>query len=93
MASSSAPDIAALKDAVYKGCFEAWEENDRDPKITFRQSDLTDLDIIPGDDLNALLQVVQRLLDEKLFKAVNADGVAWKLRTVEEAKRYVLLLY
>ncbi|KAL5314787.1 hypothetical protein ACEPPN_017434 [Leptodophora sp. 'Broadleaf-Isolate-01'] len=89
MASAAAPDIAALKDAVYNGCFSVWEENGMDPKMSFRQQDITDLDVIPGDDLNVLLQVVQRLIDEKYFRTVNApDGVAWMLRTAEDAKRY-----
>lgn len=65
-----------------------------DPKMSFRQQDITDLDVIPGDDLNVLLQVVQRLIDEKYFRTVNApDGVAWMLRTAEDAKRYVSLHY
>lgn len=95
MASAPAPDITALKDAVYEGCLEVWDENERDPRMTFRQSDIQDLDVMESHDVNTLLQVVQRLLDEKLFKVVHADGIAWKLRTKEEAKRYVatLLLY
>ncbi|PBP22467.1 DNA-directed RNA polymerase III subunit RPC6 [Diplocarpon rosae] len=93
MASASAPDdvamMTALKDAVYEGCLAVWDENDRDPKFSFRQSDIQDLDAMQQhDDVEILLRVVQRLLDEKLFKVVHADGVAWKLRTVEEAKRY-----
>ncbi|KAH7319304.1 RNA polymerase Rpc34 [Rhexocercosporidium sp. MPI-PUGE-AT-0058] len=89
MASASTADIAALKDAVYNGCFSVWEENGMDPKMSFRQQDIVDLDVIPGDDLNVLLQVVQRLIDEKYFRTVHApDGVAWMLRTAEDAKRY-----
>jgi len=89
---ASAPDIAALKDAVYNGCFAVWEENGLDPKMTFRQQDIIDLDVIPGDDLQVLLQVVQKLIDDKLFRTMMTDGVAWMLRTAEDAKRYVLTL-
>merc|ERR1712093_974988 len=85
---ASAPDIAALKDAVYNGCFAVWEENGLDPKMTFRQQDIIDLDVIPGDDLQVLLQVVQKLIDDKLFRTMMTDGVAWMLRTAEDAKRY-----
>ena len=59
---ASAPDIAALKDAVYNGCFAVWEENGLDPKMTFRQQDIIDLDVIPGDDLQVLLQALQALV-------------------------------
>ncbi|CZS95322.1 hypothetical protein WAI453_011305 [Rhynchosporium graminicola] len=86
---ASAPDIAALKDEVYNGCFSVWEADDLNPKMTFRQQDIMDLDVIPGDDLNVLLVVVQKLIDEKFFRTVHApDGVAWMLRTKEDAKRY-----
>ncbi|EKD18384.1 uncharacterized protein L3040_007589 [Drepanopeziza brunnea f. sp. 'multigermtubi'] len=88
MTSAAAPDITALKNAVYEGCLAAWDENERDPKMTFRQSDIQDLDAMDGHDVNMLLQVVQRLLDEKLFKVVQGDEIAWKLRTKEEAKCY-----
>lgn len=87
MASSKA-EIAAWKEELYDACVPFFKEN---PKIVFHQSDLFDLDIIPDNDLQILLAVAQVLLDEKLFKVVhsNQDGMGWKLRTVDEAKKYV----
>lgn len=86
----AAPDISVLKDQTYEACMSAWADYDNDPKMTFRQSDVLDLDVIPNGDLNILLQVVQALLDEKLLKVVHAEGgMGWKLRTRDVAKRYV----
>jgi DNA-directed RNA polymerase III subunit RPC6 len=97
MASSSrtaAPpvkaEIAALKAELYEACVPFAIDN---PKIVFHQTDIFDLDIIPNNDVHLLLQVAQVLLDEKLFKVVHdTDGMGWKLRTVDEAKKYVLLI-
>ncbi len=96
MASTSRPvappireDIAALKTELYEACVPFTTDN---PKIVFHQNDIFNLDIIPNDDVHLLLQVAQVLLDEKLFKVVHdTDGMGWKLRTLDEAKKYVLL--
>jgi hypothetical protein len=98
MASSSRPaappvgeDITALKTELYEACVPFAKDN---PKIVFHQVDIFDLDIVPNNDVNILLQVSQLLLDEKLFKVVHdTDGMGWKLRTVDEAKKYVLSLF
>jgi DNA-directed RNA polymerase III subunit RPC6 len=91
MASSkplpSSLEIAAWKEEVYDACVPFAKDN---PKIIFHQADLFDMDIIPNDDLQILLTVTQLLLDEKLFKVVhNIEGMGWKLRTVDEAKKYI----
>jgi DNA-directed RNA polymerase III subunit RPC6 len=88
MASGSAPrgaDIPALKTALYDACVPFATG---DPKTVFNQSNLFGLGIIPEGDLNALLTVTQGLVDEKLFKVVHSEGLGWKLRSREEAKKF-----
>jgi hypothetical protein len=80
-------DIGALKKELYDYCLPMQQEGDY---AVFHQSDLLEFDIIPKKDLTTLLQVVQALVNEKLFKIVtNADGVGWRLRTADEARKYV----
>lgn len=89
MASSKAaadPQVIALKTALYDTCAE--ESNG----AVFRQHDLLDMGVIPGNDINMLLKVMQRLCNENLFKmATDGDGLLWKLQKVEDAERYALL--
>jgi DNA-directed RNA polymerase III subunit RPC6 len=90
MASSSRPtsgvDITALRNQLYERCALVVDEH---PRMVFHQATLLDLSIIPNDDLSLLLRVVQNLVDDKLFKVVtDTDGVGWKLRTPDEAKKY-----
>jgi DNA-directed RNA polymerase III subunit RPC6 len=81
-------DITALKTELYEACVPFAKDN---PKIVFHQADIFDLDIIPNNDVQILLKVSQLLLDEKLFKVVhNTDGMGWKIRTVDEAKKHVI---
>ena len=94
MASSSrsaAPpvggDIKALQGEIYEACYPLFQEN---PKSVFHQAELLDFDIIPHDDVTTLLSVVQGLVNEKLFKTVtDSEGMGWKVRTQDEAKKYV----
>ena len=82
---ASRAEIAALKEEVYKACVPFAAD---DPKLIFRQSDIIDLDIIPNGNLQAVLDVTQSLLNEKLFKVVHDTlGMGWKLRTADEAKK------
>ncbi|KAE9368426.1 RNA polymerase Rpc34 [Stipitochalara longipes BDJ] len=84
--SPSRAEIAAWKEEIYEACSPLAQES---PRMIFRQSDILDMDIIPNDHLETLLAVAQLLLDEKLFKAVHdTQGMGWKLRTVDEAKKY-----
>jgi DNA-directed RNA polymerase III subunit RPC6 len=84
---ASKAEIAALKEEVYEACVPIAQDN---PRIVLRQADILDLDIIPNGNLQTLLDVAQSLLNEKLFKVVHdTDGMGWKLRTVDEAKKYV----
>jgi DNA-directed RNA polymerase III subunit RPC6 len=86
MASSKA-EIAAWKEELYAACIPFTKDN---PRLVFRQADLFDLDIVPNNDIQTLLNVAQQLLDEKLFKAVHdIHGIGWILRTVDEAKKYI----
>jgi DNA-directed RNA polymerase III subunit RPC6 len=83
MASSSAStgmDTAALKTALYDACVPFAQE-------VFNQSILFGLGVIREGDLNTLLTVTQGLVDEKLFKVVHSEGLGWKLRSREEAKK------
>lgn len=84
--SSNRPDIAALKTAIYEVIAPTAE---LDPKHAFYQHDLIALGMIPNNDSRILLEVVQALVNEKLFKPVNFEGgLGWRLRTVEEARKY-----
>ena len=82
----SSPDIAALKTQVYEACVPLAAE---DPRKYFNQANLFDLGIIPNNDVNILLKVTQALVDEKLFKILQSEGLAWKLRSQEEARKFV----
>jgi len=89
MASSSGAldvgqDIKSLKAQLYEACLQILDET---PDIVFHQQEIVDLDIIPNDDVQVLLAVVQGLVDERLFKVVHQAGVGWKLRTKDEAKK------
>ena len=74
-------DINGLKAALYEMVKE-------DVGQMYRQSDLLDLGVIPGNDAVVLLKVAQALVDEKLFKMVH-DGanIAWMARSQEDAKK------
>jgi DNA-directed RNA polymerase III subunit RPC6 len=84
--ASSAADIAALKTKVYDACLPLTAE---DPKRYFNQAFIFELGIIPNNDLHILLKVTQALVNEKLFKILQSDGLAWRLRTVDEARKSV----
>ncbi|KAH8813153.1 RNA polymerase Rpc34 [Xylogone sp. PMI_703] len=85
-ATATEADITALKNAIYEGCTSIMED---DPDAVFHQQDLLDFGVIPKDDVALLLKVAQALADEKLFKIVmDQEGVGWKYRTQEEAKKY-----
>lgn len=85
-------DISAMKDDVYSSCMDIAE--DEGMKTVFHQSTIFALGIIPDNDVQTLLQVVQGLLNEKLFKTVqDAEGLGWRVRTEEDAKKYVTLPY
>lgn len=95
MASSSGPtgggglDIKSLKEQLYTTTISVLE--DLDVKH-IKQADIEEMGIEGMDDLNDMLQVVQALVDEKLFKLVQDDGsIAWKVRSRDEAKRYRVL--
>jgi DNA-directed RNA polymerase III subunit RPC6 len=92
MASSSAAAagshgddlIQELKTKLYDLC--ALE----DRSTVFRQDDLLALNVIPNNDIRLLLQVSQRLCDEKLFKLVRDGSAAgWMYRSEAEAAKSV----
>jgi DNA-directed RNA polymerase III subunit RPC6 len=83
MASGSAStdlDVQALKDSVYDACAPFGS-------VVFNQSVLFGLGIIEDGDVNTLLMVTQGLVDDKLFKVVHSEGLGWKLRSREEARK------
>lgn len=86
MASSSAVPphadrITELKKQLYKRCTE------EDINEVFRQEDLMAMRVIPQNDAVLLMQVVQRLVDEKLFKMVRDGLLGWMYRSVEDAAK------
>lgn len=90
MASSSSSrgvDFAALNKAIY----EVLEPTAiLDPKHVFYQHDLMATGIVPNNDINILLKIINGLLDDKLLKPVSLDGAGWRLRNADEAKKYTL---
>ncbi|KAH6853981.1 RNA polymerase Rpc34 [Chaetomium sp. MPI-CAGE-AT-0009] len=93
MASGSTADDAGaklqiLKDALYEEMRQHGSE-----ARPFSQKDLNDLNIIPNNDVNLLLSVVQRLCDDKLLVGIanHHAGMAWRWRSREEAKKYTSL--
>jgi DNA-directed RNA polymerase III subunit RPC6 len=88
-AAAQGIDITALKTNIYDACAGVAAQNS---KMVFRQASILELDQIPNNDVLVLLQVTQALVDEKLFKIVHdSDGMGWRLRSVEEAKKYASL--
>ncbi len=94
MASSSASaaqpagkdPIEEMKRKLYDQCTE------QRPDTVFHQDDLLAFDVIPGNDLRLLLQITQRLCNEKLLKVVReASGVGWMYRSVADAAKSVIL--
>lgn len=79
--------IQILKDALY----EEIRQHGSEARL-FTQKDLLDLDIIPNNDIVLLIQVIQGLCDDKLLVATETQhaGLAWRWRSREEAKKYVL---
>jgi DNA-directed RNA polymerase III subunit RPC6 len=91
MASSSSSnllDIPALKTKIYDALLPPAT---LDPQHVFNQDYILALGIIPNGDLQVLLRVVQTMVNEKLFKLVQSDGLGWRLRTLDEAKKYTFL--
>ncbi|KAL2157972.1 hypothetical protein VTH06DRAFT_4781 [Thermothelomyces fergusii] len=80
--------IQILKDALYEEMRQHGSE-----ARPFSQKDLLDLNIIPNGNLELLLQVVQRLCDDKLLVGITNHnaGMAWRWRSREEAKKYTSL--
>jgi DNA-directed RNA polymerase III subunit RPC6 len=86
---SQGTDITALKTKLYDACVEEAQEL---PRAVFHQNSIFELQVIPNNDIQILLNVAQKLVDEKLFKAVNeGGGLGWMLRTVDEARKSVSL--
>lgn len=83
--SSRGVNIPALKTAIYQATAPTAE---LDPKHVFYQYDFMATGIIPNNDINILLLVINGLIDDKLIKPVSLDGAAWRLRTVDEARKY-----
>lgn len=69
-----------MKNALYDACLPF-------PTTVFNQTVLFGLSIIKDGDINTLLLVTQGLVDEKLFKVVHSEGLGWKLRTRDEARK------
>jgi len=77
--------INDLKTKLYESCSQ-----EGNPSIVFRQEDLLRYQVIPDNDIMLLLQVCQRLCDEKLFKLVRDGSAAgWMWRSEEDAVKLV----
>ena len=83
--ASGAQDIAALKSQLYDACLNVADS----PRQYFNQATIFELGIIPNNDVNILLKVSQALVDERLFKILQSEGLAWRLRSQDEARKFV----
>ncbi|KAH6619334.1 RNA polymerase Rpc34 [Chaetomium sp. MPI-SDFR-AT-0129] len=80
--------LQILKDALY----EEIRQHGSATRL-FTQSDILDLNIIPNNDLELLMNVVQGLTDDKLLIGTTNHhaGLSWRWRSREEAKKYTSL--
>lgn len=90
-ASGSAMDIEALKTQIYEALTPLQLEN---PQYVFHQQDVFDLDIVPTkengeEDIFLAMRALQSLTNEKLLKLVTDPATGWKVRSREDASRYV----
>jgi len=76
----------ALKDEIYNASVPVANDN---PDFVFHQDDFFGFDIIPNDDVEQLMKVLQALVNEKLFKLVSDGTLGWKVRSEEDAKKSV----
>ncbi|KAL3422169.1 DNA-directed RNA polymerase III subunit rpc6 [Phlyctema vagabunda] len=86
LATKASPenDIEGLKKALYTACSTSPVAHKG-----FRQQDLLELEIIPDDDVNLMLQVAQGLVNEKLLWIFHdSDGIGWHVRAREDANKY-----
>jgi len=89
-------DIPDLKAKIYEESVRLTEEDD---KVVIHQADMLLWDFLhevaaldKNQAANMLMNIVNRLLAEKLFKIVqDGEGMGWRVRTREEAKRFVPL--
>lgn len=83
---AEAHNLEALQDKLYD---ESARLTLEDPNVVFHQNDIVDMSSMAGIPLTTVLQLINSLLNAKLYKVVqDADGICWRTRTVEEAKRY-----
>jgi hypothetical protein len=74
--------LADLGAQLHKHCLE------KPQNTIFTQHDLLALSIIPNGSLNTLLECVNSLMRDCLFKVVNYDGQnGWKALTREDAAK------
>ncbi|MCJ1251321.1 34-kDa subunit of RNA polymerase III (C) [Trapelia coarctata] len=72
-----------LYNALYASCARQPEDK------VFNQHDLLALGVIPNNNLNELMNCVNKLSQNKLFKTLLKDGIpCWKVVKKEEAAKY-----
>lgn len=74
--------ILSLAEKVYQECLH------EDPDTVFRQQDIFDMGVIENNDAQLLLDVTQKLVDDKLFKMVRDGQLGWMYRPMDEAQKY-----
>jgi len=71
-----------LYNALYASCASQAEDK------VFNQHDLLALNVIPNNDLTELMNCVNQLSQDKLFKMLLKDGIpCWKVVKKEEADK------
>jgi hypothetical protein len=80
-------EFKTLKKRIYDSCWDEVVSGEEGRETVFYQTDLMDLGIIPDNQVEILLRIVQALQDEKFFKVVGSSaGIGWRARSEEEAR-------
>jgi DNA-directed RNA polymerase III subunit RPC6 len=76
--------LEILKNTIY----EEMQQHGSEQRL-YSQKDLTDLNVIPNDDLSLLLQVINELTADQLLVPTNdgRSGIAWRWRNRDDAKK------
>lgn len=81
-------ELQALSKVVYQTLLD---DDGIESGTVYHQADLLEYEVIPERKIDVLLDVVNILVHDKLFKPVNSQGeLGWMLRSQLEAKQYVL---
>ena len=75
------PALTELRDQVYERCLQK-------PIQNYSQIDILKFGLIPNNNANTLLGIIQSLMDENLMKVMTQDNIpSWRAVPKEEAEK------